>query len=158
MGCCSIRLMEIEMSILKTILIVDDEEIVRKVVRVALRGSEDIDLLEANDAAGALATSREYRGGIDLLVSDVAMPGEMNGVEMALKISNERQETKVLLMSGYDMQRLTMEPDWRFIQKPFAASEIRKRIRNILALDALRPTERDPAPHYLPMTRSNSGL
>jgi two-component system, cell cycle sensor histidine kinase and response regulator CckA len=116
----------------KTILIVDDEEIVRKLVRVALRGSDDTDFLEANDAAEALKISGGHSGRIDLLLSDVSMPGEMNGAEMAAELSHARPETKVLLMSGYDAQPLAIKPSWQFIQKPFAAAEIRQRIRNVL--------------------------
>ena len=66
-----------------TIMIVDDEEIVRKLIRVTLKGSGDMVFLEANDAAEALKLARQHRGEIDLLLSDVVMPGRMNGTEMA---------------------------------------------------------------------------
>jgi DNA-binding NtrC family response regulator len=115
-----------------TILIVDDEEIVRKLVRVALKGSVDAVYLEANDAAEALKVAREHRGSIDLLVSDVVMPGRMNGIEMAATLCHEHSEMKIVLMSGYPPEALTMEPDWCFVQKPFAATEIRDRIGSIL--------------------------
>ena len=52
-----------------TILVVDDEEIVRKLVRVALKGSLDAVFLEANDATEALKVAREHRGPIEILVS-----------------------------------------------------------------------------------------
>jgi len=116
----------------RTILIVDDEEIVRKLVRIALKGSDDPDFLEATDARQALEISGEHHGPIDLLLSDVSMPGKMNGAEMAAKLSHTRPEMKVLLMSSYDAHTLSMDPDWQFIQKPFAASEIRERVRNVL--------------------------
>ena len=115
-----------------TILIVDDEEIVHKLIRVALKGSVDAVLLEANDAAGALKIAREHRGNIDLLISDVAMPGRMTGTDMAALLSQARPEMKVVLISGYAPEALTMEPSWHFIQKPFGASEIRERIGSIL--------------------------
>ena len=120
-----------------TIMIVDDVEIVRKLVRVALKGSDDTDFLEANDAAEALKISREHRGPIHLLVSDVLMPGRINGIEMAARLCHTRPETKVLLMSGYAPDVLSMQPDWDFVQKPFAASEIRERVRSILTDDCL---------------------
>ena len=115
-----------------TILVVDDEEIVRKLVRVALKGSLDAVFLEANDAAEALKVAREHREPIDLMVSDVVMPGRMNGVEMAAQLSHAHPEMKVVLMSGYALEGLTMEPAWHFIQKPFGVSEIRERIGSIL--------------------------
>ena len=115
-----------------TILVVDDEEIVRKLVRVALNGPGSTNILEAKDSTEALQVSEGHSGRIDLLLTDVTMPGPMNGTEMAVKLSHERPETKVLLMSGYDVQAVSMEADWQFIQKPFAASEIREAIRNVL--------------------------
>jgi DNA-binding NtrC family response regulator len=113
-------------------MIVDDAEIVRKLVRVALKGSEDIDFLEAKDATEALKIAREHSGPIHLLVSDVVMPGRICGVEMAARLCHSRPETKVLLMSGYAPDMLTMKPEWNFVQKPFAALEIRERIRSVL--------------------------
>ena len=115
-----------------TILIVDDEEIVRRLIRVALRGSVDPVVLEANDAAEALTIARQHCGHIDLLISDVAMPGRMNGSEMAAQLSHTRPEMKVFLMSGYAPEAVRMEPSWQFIQKPFSASEIQERIWSIL--------------------------
>jgi two-component system cell cycle sensor histidine kinase/response regulator CckA len=120
-----------------TIMIVDDEEIVRKLIRVTLKGSGDMVFLEANDAADALKIAREHRGKIDLLLSDVVMPGRMNGTEMAAQLSQAHPEMKVVLMSEYAPEALKTEPGWHFIQKPFAASEIRERLRNILTEQSL---------------------
>ena len=114
-----------------TILIVDDEEIVRKLVRVALK-TVDVVFLEANDAAEALEVAREHRGHIDLLISDVVMQGGMKGIEMVAQLSHARPEMKVVLMSGYVPEALTIEPSWHVIQKPFAVPEIRERIRSVL--------------------------
>ncbi len=115
-----------------TILVVDDEEIVRKLVRVALKGSLDAVFLEANDAAEALKVAREHREPIDLLVSDVVIPGRMNGIEMAAQLFHAHLEMTVVVMSVYPPEGLTMEPAWHFIQKPFGVSEIRERVGNIL--------------------------
>jgi DNA-binding NtrC family response regulator len=115
-----------------TILIVDDEEIVHKLIRVALMGLRDMVFLVAKDGAEGLKIAREYRGDIDVLISDVVMPGRMNGAEMAAQLSQSRPEMKVVLMSGYPPEALTMKPSWHFIQKPFPALEIRERIGRIL--------------------------
>ena len=115
-----------------TILIVDDEEIVHKLIRVALMGFGDIVFLVAKDGAEGLKIAREHYGHIDLLISDVVMPGRMNGAEMAAQLSQSRPEMKVVLMSGYPPEALTMKPSWHFIQKPFPALEIRERIGSIL--------------------------
>ena len=115
-----------------TILIVDDEEIVRKLIRVALKSTIDAILLEAHHAAGALKVAREHYGKIDLLISDVVMPGRMSGTEMAAQLFHAHLEITVVLMSGYPPEGLTMEPAWHFIQKPFGVSEFRERIGNVL--------------------------
>ena len=86
-----------------TILVVDDEEIVHKLIRVALMGFGDIVFLVAKD-----------------------------GAEMAAQLSQSRPEMKVVLMSGYPPEALTMKPSWHFIQKPFPALEIRERVGRIL--------------------------
>jgi two-component system cell cycle sensor histidine kinase/response regulator CckA len=114
------------------ILIVDDEDIVRRLIRLALREFDDIDCIEATDAEEALEISKRYRGPIDLLLSDVMMPGGMNGDEMAMKLSDARPETRVLLMSGHSVQAIKMKPHWRFIEKPFGASDIRDAVRSVL--------------------------
>jgi two-component system cell cycle sensor histidine kinase/response regulator CckA len=115
-----------------TILIVDDEEIVHKLIRVALKGFGDLIFLAAKDGAEALKIAREHSGNIDLLISDVVMPGRKNGIEVAGLLSQSRPEMKVVLMSGYAPEEVTMRSDWHFIQKPFPALEIRDRIGNIL--------------------------
>jgi len=114
-----------------TILIVDNQKNIRKMLRAVLKLSDDTDFLEATDGTEALKIAREHRGHIDLLLADFLMPG-MTGIEMAAQLSQARPEMKVVLMSGYDSEALTMEPDWHFIQKPFSVSEIQERIGNIL--------------------------
>jgi two-component system cell cycle sensor histidine kinase/response regulator CckA len=115
-----------------TILIVDDEESVRKLVRLMLKGSEGTEFLEAKSATEALRVARGHLGPIDLLISDVVMPGTMNGIEMAATLCHARPETKVLLMSGYSPDVFRMKSEWSFVQKPFAAREIREKLRSVL--------------------------
>jgi two-component system cell cycle sensor histidine kinase/response regulator CckA len=116
-----------------TILIVDDQRSIRKLIRGVLKGSVDAVFLEANDAAEALRVARQHYGSINLLISDVVMTGRMSGIEMAAQLSHTHPEMKVVVMSGYAPEALTMEPDWQFIKKPFAVSELRERIGSILA-------------------------
>ena len=117
---------------LRTILIVDDEQSIRKLIRAVLNRSVDAVFLEASDGTDALKTAREHGGNIDLLVSDVVMPGKINGFEMAAQLNHERPEMKIVLMSGYSGEEVAMEPNWHFIKKPFAVSEIREKIGSIL--------------------------
>jgi YesN/AraC family two-component response regulator len=115
-----------------TILIVDDEKIVRKLIRVVLKGFGDVMFLEAKDGTEGLKVAREHCGPIDLLISDVVMPGRISGTEMAVQLSQSHPEMKIVLMSGYTPESITMKPEWHFIQKPFPALEIRERIGSIL--------------------------
>ena len=78
-----------------TILIVDDEEIVHKLIRVALMGFGDIVFLVAKNGAEGLKIAREHYGHIDLLISDVVMPGRMNGAEMAVQPREQRSDRLV---------------------------------------------------------------
>jgi two-component system cell cycle sensor histidine kinase/response regulator CckA len=113
------------------ILIADDEEIVRRVVRAALKAVDAV-FLEAKDATEALKIAREHSGPIDLLVSDVMMPGTTTGIELAARLCHARPEMKVVVMSGYAPDLLTIRPEWTFIKKPFGASEIREIVGNVL--------------------------
>src|ERR1017187_335431 len=82
-----------------TILVVDDEDTVLSLVRTMLwRGGFTV--LEAPGAEEALRVASGHAGSIDLLVSDVLMPGT-NGYELADALISVRPEAKVLFMSGY---------------------------------------------------------
>jgi DNA-binding NarL/FixJ family response regulator len=100
-----------------TILIVDHQEIVRKLVRVALKGFVDAVFLEAKDATEGFQIAREHREPIDLLISAVVLPGTMNGTEMAAQLSHARPEMKVVMMSEYPPETMTTESAWHFVQK-----------------------------------------
>jgi two-component system, cell cycle sensor histidine kinase and response regulator CckA len=117
---------------LTNIMIVEDTETVRTPVRDLLKPSINAVFLNAGDASEGLKVAREHRGPIDLLVSDVEMPGRINGIEMASTLCEAHPETKVVLMSGYRPDALGEKPDWHFIQKPFSATEIRARIWSLL--------------------------
>ena len=86
------------------ILVVEDSEEVRAVLSQQLR-TFGYDVLEAEDAASALETLRSGMR-IDLLLTDVVMPGEMQGADLMLACRRERPDTKVILMSGYPKDAL----------------------------------------------------
>lgn len=82
-----------------TVLLVDDEDLVRGVIRRMLeRGGYDV--LEASSAPQALAVIKELQGAIDLLISDIQMPG-MSGVEMAAQMESKWPGIRILLISGH---------------------------------------------------------
>jgi PAS domain S-box-containing protein len=115
----------------ETILLAEDEEAVRTMVRKTLAAA-GYTVLEARHGTDALLVSREYRGTIDLLLTDVVMP-ETNGLKLARAISLERPETQVVYMSGYTRDEVDrkglMEPGVLFIHKPFTANELATTVR-----------------------------
>ena len=104
------------------ILVAEDEPRVRKVTTRDLRRL-GYEVFEAEDAAGArhiLRTSEEH---IDLLLSDVLMPGDMDGFQLAAWTQAHFPSTKILLLSGYTRRPGAEEPPperYRLIQKPYA--------------------------------------
>ncbi len=116
-----------------TVLLVEDEEIVRNLLQRVLE-KLGYNVLHARNAADALALSNRYAGPIDLLVTDVVMPG-MNGRELARQLTDSRPGARVLYMSGYlDMRgrKVDLGPDAAFLQKPFTPDVLGRKIREVL--------------------------
>jgi PAS domain S-box-containing protein len=118
----------------ETILLAEDEESVRTMVRKTLAAA-GYTVLEARHGGDALLVSREYHGPIDLLLTDVVMP-ETNGLRLAKELGIERPETQVVFMSGYTRDEVDrkglMEPGVIFIHKPFTAKELATTVRQAL--------------------------
>lgn len=81
-----------------TILVVDDEELIRKWVVTAISSFGEYEILQAGDSETALQTAGQYQ--IDLLLSDCVMQS-MSGPELARKITAAHNHVKVVLVSGY---------------------------------------------------------
>lgn len=117
------------------ILIVDDHAQVRKLVRLVLEG-DGYAVLEAGSAAEALARSAEHAGAIDLLLTDVAMPG-MCGGELARRLRQHRPAVPVLFMSGSAWKATLCETvpgaDVALLRKPFTLSALRCAVQAALA-------------------------
>ena len=117
----------------ETILIVEDEAIVRAPARAYLQ-SLGYTVLEAANGADALRLA-EDGAAIDLMVSDIVMPG-MAGPELARRFRALRPDTPILLTSGYSDQSLRsgapLPPDTGFLQKPFTPEGLIRRIRHLL--------------------------
>ncbi len=91
----------------QTILVVDDEPILRKFVSTLLKAKR-YTVLTAEDGDDAIRQSREHEGPIHLLISNIQMPG-ISGVELAAKINIERPEINVMLMSGFQSGILVLK-------------------------------------------------
>jgi hypothetical protein len=116
----------------ETILLAEDEEAVRTVTTAALerRGYR---VLAAPDGETALAISRAFPGAIDLLVTDVVMPG-MSGRALAERLEQSRPGLAVLFVSGYTDDEVLLQgvsTDMRtLLSKPFTSIEIARRVRS----------------------------
>ena len=107
-----------------TILLADDEESVRAIVVKILRRA-NYNVLEAEDGAAALRISQSHPEKIDLLLSDMYMPG-LRGPEVAKALAPTRPGLRVLFMSGYADQdsRSGVPLGANFLNKPFSGKEL----------------------------------
>lgn len=118
----------------ETILLVEDEEALRVLTRDVLKQS-GYTVLESSNGTEALEIAHRQRGRINLLLTDVVLPG-LSGRVVAEKISALYPQTKVLFMSGYTDSIIAaqgvMEQGMFLLQKPFAPDELRAKIRTVL--------------------------
>lgn len=118
----------------ETILLCEDQEQVRTLTRRMLE-ARGYDVLVARSGHEALRLAEERSGPIHLLVTDVVMPG-MSGKELALLLNPPRPAMKVLYVSGYTdesiVQHGVLEPGAAFLQKPFTAEMLARKVREVL--------------------------
>jgi CheY-like chemotaxis protein len=123
----------------ETVLLVEDEDRVRAVVRQLLE-RQGYTVLAAPDADVGLARAVAWSGPIHLLVTDVVLRG-MSGRDLAARLAAERPETRVLYMSGYAADAVvrhgTLQPGLAYIQKPFTPDGLARKVRAVL--DASQP-------------------
>jgi DNA-binding NtrC family response regulator len=118
-----------------TVLLVEDDDIVRRLLRRVLE-REGHEVLDAADAQEGLRHLRWHDGEIDVLLTDLVLPGGMSGVELALVAPTLRPGIKLLCMSGYgedvsiDVGALPERA--AFIQKPFTPSMLSDLMRELL--------------------------
>jgi DNA-binding response OmpR family regulator len=116
-----------------TILLVDDDEAIRRFVQRILQ-QHGFCVIEASDGAEALNVASAYAKAIDLLLTDVIMP-KVNGLMLAQRLLQERPGIAVLYMSGY-MEKsilLAKNPESILLQKPFTPDALVAGVRQTLA-------------------------
>ncbi len=118
-----------------TILLVENEEAVRSFIRLTLEEA-GYAVLEAARGEDALETARRRSERIDLLVTDSVLPG-IGGPELAGRLAAIHPETRILFISGYAGSSVLRDgaaiDDTAFLQKPFSAGVLTRRIRELLA-------------------------
>ncbi len=121
----------------ETILVVEDQPQLRKLTQKVLEGS-GYHVLPAANAADALASAESYRGAIDLVLTDVVMPG-LRGPDMAAELRRRRPGMRVIYMSGHTMDGFNAneagQDSAEYLQKPVSARDLITAIRRSLGQD-----------------------
>ncbi len=119
----------------ETILLVEDEDSLRALARRILSG-KGYRVLEAPCGNDALEVWRHYRDAIDLLFTDMVMPGGMTGRELAKRLLAERPGLRVLYSTGYIDEMPGADPGLResadFLEKPYEAPRLLRAVRSCL--------------------------
>jgi two-component system, cell cycle sensor histidine kinase and response regulator CckA len=118
----------------ETVLLVEDEDAVRTLARYVLRSS-GYNVLEAGTGQEAVEIAMAYENAIDLLVTDVVMPG-MSGRQLADSLVLTRPDIRILFMSGYTDEAIlrhnVLEASIAFLQKPFSPTGLARKVREVL--------------------------
>jgi PAS domain S-box-containing protein len=118
-----------------TLLVAEDDEMVRDLIRTILSGS-GYTVLEARDGIEAMEIAQRYEGRIHMLLTDVVMP-RMGGRELAARFAALRAGARVIFLSGYTDDAIVrhgvLEAGVEFLQKPFRAADLVQRINSLLA-------------------------
>jgi two-component system cell cycle sensor histidine kinase/response regulator CckA len=122
----------------ETMLVVDDEEMVRRLAARILLG-EGYCVLEARGGEEAIRLLQRASQRIDLVVTDVAMPG-IGGRQLGDTIFRCWPRVRVLFMSGFPALRIVeegaLDPAAPFLQKPFTRDQLTRKVKNVLAIPA----------------------
>jgi len=119
----------------ETVLLVEDELEVRNMVARLLR-SYGYQVIEAHSGVAALAAWQSQREQVQLLLTDIIMPGGVNGRELAETLQGQRPTLPVIYMSGYSAdvlgQEFALRPGLNYLQKPFHPHKIAQAVRESL--------------------------
>jgi len=118
----------------ETVLLVEDEDSVRVLVRETLT-ARGYKVLEAPNGEAGLRMAESCTGRIDVLITDVVMPG-ISGRELATRLLPLRPEMRVLFLSGYTEDAILhqggLNPGTAFLQKPFTLQHLARKVREVL--------------------------
>ena len=119
----------------ETILVVEDEPLLRDMAHLILQDC-GYQVLEAGSGTEALQVWERHPGGIDLVLTDVVMPGGMSGRDLAVKLLASHPRLKIIFTSGYNVDETNTDFFRRggamFLQKPYTRPKLAKAVRDCL--------------------------
>jgi CheY-like chemotaxis protein len=119
----------------ETILVVEDELVLRDMAHLILQDC-GYRVLEAGSGAEALKVWEQHSNSIDLLLTDVVMPGGMSGRELAVKLMGSHPGLRIIFTSGYNVEETNTDFFRRggatFLQKPYTRVDLAKAVRAAL--------------------------
>lgn len=134
-----------------TILLVEDEEMVRGLLRTILK-TRGYTVIEAGSGQEALALCEHYSAPIQLMVTDVVMP-HMSGRELAERLTESRPGLKVLYISGHTDDAIfkhgVMAAEMNFLQKPFLPDDLLGKVRELLSDQSSKPQPDNDSSHQV---------
>jgi CheY-like chemotaxis protein len=114
-----------------TVLIVEDDGVLRELLQRALEGY-GFSVLPAANGAEALHWSERHEGTIEIVVTDIVLP-DLNGFELSRRIRAARPETKLLLVTGFGDQYPELRDSADILEKPFLPSELLRKVDDIIS-------------------------
>jgi two-component system, cell cycle sensor histidine kinase and response regulator CckA len=125
----------------QTILLAEDDDAVRRLARDVL-ANQGYTVIDARSGDEALAAAGRFAGSIHLLITDVVMPG-LSGRDLALRLTRERPDVRVLYISGYTenvMKRAGFADNLALLSKPFLPGDLLRRVSETLGASQVTGT------------------
>jgi CheY-like chemotaxis protein len=125
----------------ETILLVEDEPVLRELVREILTGYE-YRVIEAGSGVEALRLWDEYDGKVDLLLTDMVMPEGLNGSELAEQLKRRKPDLKIIFTSGYSSDAVGRDfnqEEALFLAKPYLPPQLAHLVRRCLDTASRKP-------------------
>jgi len=126
-----------------TLLVVEDEDQIRQLIRSMLAPLANIKILEASTGAEGLRIGTSVTPGLDVLITDMLLP-ELSGYDLAAALREKFPRMKIIMMTGYVEGEIVMrgmeELGATFLDKPFKATELRRMVSDAIGVPNAQTT------------------
>lgn len=117
---------------MNTVLVVDDDRTILGFCTCVLAEIDGLNLLQAAGGNEAITVAGRHNGAIDVLLSDMVMPGGLSGCQLATKLLAVWPDMRVVLMSGMSGEDTTLRAGWFFLSKPFRPADLTSKVEEAL--------------------------